>query len=408
METALNISLEQNPTRQNLWRVVRFVSCFFGAFFVLVIVSRVWQTWNSVRFEKDVAAITIPKTAQNESELHALTRGLLVIPGVPYSLDDFLGLSSRGINVFLTPDRKVGVVIDRELAQNEENTLAAFGASVFRHDKETIIIDAQTAPTYSHSFFSGLRTTLFRIHDARAFINGESFGITFKKDEATLYGVRAITPPSIESIASESTIIFASWSGQTLSGLSSQVFTQNTPSLSAFFSLAENQGISAIVTRKDKNFIYTFSIPTPQDIKPTITESFLRELGSELTVIPTIDGITDYLDDGSRTTMLRSREEATVVLRDESPYRFLTATSSQGTVTITETPSFLTVSNGSEAKEETWPPCLANTKAFIRPATLVRSTPAPIAYPAQAITSLLWRADTIAASTRNTRICIMP
>jgi hypothetical protein len=189
--------------------------------------------------------------------------------------------------------------------------------------------------------------------------------------------------------------------------LRDRIFTENTPGLSSFFELTVQNGISAVIDRTKDTYSYTFATPLTNETRSLVHESMLRSFARELTELPTLEGITRYRDDGSRAITLRTREEAAVVVRDESPYRFLNATTSRASITITETPAFLTVSNGQpSSRDSALPTCLAGTRAFVLPSALRALLPEETSYRAPHLASILWNTTTIASSSSATRMCI--
>lgn len=406
MEAPLNIALQHTPTRQITWRVVRIVASILGAWLLVLTGYRLCFAWNSVVPSESSVHLRIPKSSTTVANLRELTNGIEAIPGVPWSVDALLETSNRVLNIGFEGDGSTVIVIDRALSTDEQLALSHFGAVVTIHKNETVITNAITEKSINHSVLYGLVRTIFSSRDATLAGGGNVFGISIAPEVATIHGFSGLAAPTIDSVPTADTVLYTSFSLNDLAGLSPRAFTQNTPGLSNFFTVASQNGLSATVHGTSSALRYTLATPITEETRDLVNESSLRALAEELTEIPTIDGITDFLDDGSKTIALRSREEATVVLRDESPYRFLTATSSVGSVTITETPTYLTVSNnavGTTAPSTA--PCLSGASAFVRPATVRTLLPERTHHEPQTLTSFLWRATTIASTSSTTRIC---
>ncbi len=406
METSLNIALQQTPTRQTTWRVVRIVVAILGAWFLILTAYRLCFAWSSVLPSEGSVHLRIPKTPTTVANLKSVTKGIEVISGIPWSIDALLNTSNRVLNIRFEADGFTTVILDRVLSTDEQLAFSNVGATITVHGKETVITNAPSTQPINHSILYGLTRTLFTSRDATLSAGGKNFGISITSELATIHGFSGLIAPIIESEPTAETLLYASFDLNDLTGLSNRVFTQNTPGLSSFFTIASQNGLSATISGNTKALKYTFATPITEETRNLVSESSLRALAKELTEIPTIDGLTDYLDDGSKTIALRSREEATVVVRDESPYRFLTATSSAGSVIITETPTYLTVSNN--AAGTTTPlalSCLSGATAFVKPAMIQALLPKRIHYEPQTLTSFLWRATTIASTSSKTRIC---
>lgn len=407
MEPALNIAIAQSPTRQRFWRVVRLGGVALSTWIGIIALTRLCFAWSDVVPVSDHIHLRIVKSPETVANLRVVTKGVTAIPGIPYSLSDLVASSHGVINIDFSPDGSTTLIIDHALSDADQESFRAFGAQVMIDGRETVVTNASTTPTPSHNIATGIFDTLRQGSAARISTQGIGAAVDIAEHTITLRGLTALTPPSIERTPGENTLVFASFSSKDLEGLGNQTFTENTPGLSNFFRLATTNGLSAIIDRTEETLSYTIAAPITDETRALVNESSLRSLASELTEIPTIDGITNYLDDGSRTTALRSREEATVVLRDESPYRFLNATSSKATVTITETPSVLTVSNGGAVPQTSkTPSCLAGTRAFITPSALTSLFPEQTRYEERTLSSLLWNAEVIASATSNTRICM--
>lgn len=406
MEAPLNIALQHTPARRTTRRVVRIVASIVSAWLLILSVYRLCFAWSSVLPSEDSIHLRIPKTPATVASLKSFTNGIEVIPGIPWSLDALLNTSNRVLNISFTTDGMTTVILDRALSTEEQFAFSNFGATVAVQTNESVITNAATAPLIDHGVFYGLIRTLLTSRDATLSASGNTFGVSISPELATIHGFSGLSAPMIGSEIMSDTLLYASFRPNDLAGLSDRVFTQNTPGLSNFFAIASHNGISATISGNATVTQYTLATPITEATRHYVNESSLRSLSKELTEIPTIDGLTDFLDDGSKTIALRSREEATVVLRDESPYRFLTATSSVGSVTITETPTYLTVSNNVVGTASaTAPSCLSGTSAFVKPARIRTLLPERTHYEPQTLTSFLWRATTIASASSTTRIC---
>ncbi len=375
---------------------------------MVVAAYRIGFTWNAIVPTEGTIHVRVMKSPKTLTNLRSLANGVEIIPGLPWSAAALLQETHRVLNIAFSLDGSVTVILDRALTAEEQSTFSGFGATVSVYDSETVI--SNTTETYfpEHSVLYGLYTTVFSSKDARITSGGGTFTATLSPTAITMRGFSALTAPIIDSTPSSDTLVFASFAPRELTEYIPQIFTQNTPGLSNFFTIASQNGLSAVIRHTTGTPQYTFATPITNETREFINESSLRALATELTEIPSINGITDFLDDGSKTIALRSREAATVVLRDESPYRFLTATSSVGSVTLTQTPTHLTVSNASStALVPEIPSCLASASAFMKPSAIQALLPERTFYTSQTLASLLWRAHTIASSTTITRICIV-
>lgn len=297
-------------------------------------------------------------------------------------------------------------MLDRTVSDQEKAAFESFGTIVVLDGSSTIITNTSTAPTINRSFFSGLYRTLSLGSSGTLSTQGGTTSFNLNATSATFSRFAALQAPSIEGPITSNTILYASLSNNDLSGLVDRVFTQNTPGLAQLFSLGTKNGLSVIAAQESTNApTFNIAIPITDDTRATVNEEFLRQTAKEFTEIPTIDGITNYLDDGSRTTNLRSREIATVVIRDESPYRFLNATSSLASINITQTPNLLTIKSGSLDGPTITTPCLSGASAFVRPKIISSLVSSPVAFSSQTLASLIWRANAIASTNNTTRIC---
>jgi hypothetical protein len=407
VEQFLHIALAQDPTRQTFWRVVRVFGAIFCVWIGVIGIYRLLFTWNAVVPIERSTHIRIIKTEKNIANSRIVTRGLEVIPGIPTSITDFLNQSSRVLNISVAHDGTVTVILDRKISEAESAAFVGFGASVSTRNNETILTNASTIPEIRHSFFSGLVSTLFLNDDGIITTTEGSSNISVDTNTITIDHLVALTPPEIDTVITADTLLFASFSPKDIEGLTSKVFTQNTPGLLSLFTAATHNGLSAILRGTTDSLRYTFAFPITENSREYVSEMSLRAAAKELVEIPSINGIVDYLSDGSRTIALRSREEATLVFRDESPYRFLTATSLNNSVTMTETPAFLTISNDASATNlATQPQCLSNAVAFVTPKALQTLYPEQILFTPQTFFKLFSRASAIASSTSMTRMCL--
>lgn len=406
MEDSLNIALTPNPTRQKFWRVVRDSAIVFGIFFGVIGIHRLAFTWSSIVPNDTDVTIRLPRDPETITALRSFAKGLNVIPGVPASLADLLRSSKRVLTIAYSTDGSVAIVLDRTVNNQEKAALESFGAIVVLDGSSTIITNASATPIINRSFFSGLYRTLSLGSSGTLSTQGGTTSFDLNATSATFSHFAALQAPSIEGSITANTVLYASLSNNDLSGLTDRVFTKNTPGLAQLFSLGTKNGLSIIAAQEADNApAFSIAIPVTDDTRVTVNEEFLRQTAKEFTEIPTIDGITNYLDDGSRTTNLRSREIATVVIRDESPYRFLNATSSLASINITQTPNLLTIKSGSLDGPTITTPCLGGARAFVRPKIISSLVSSPVAFSSQTLVSLIWRADAIASTNNTTRIC---
>jgi hypothetical protein len=406
MEDALNISLASNPTRQKFWRVVRDSAIILSIFAGIVSLHRVVFTWSSVVPNDSDITIRLPRNPQTISTLRSFTRGLNVIPGVPYSLADLLRSSNRALTVAYSPDSSVTIVLDRAITDREKAAFESFGATVTIDHSSSIITNAGTPPTLNRSIISGLYRTLTLGSSGALSTQGGTTNLELKTDSVTFSDFAALEAPSIEAPITNHTLIYSALSSNDLRGLTDRIFTQNTPGLAQLFSLGTINGLSIIAAQESGAApAFSLALPITDSTRTAVNEDLLKQISREITEIPTIEGITNYLDDGSRTTNLRSREEATIVIRDESPYRFLNATSSQTSVNMTQTPTLLTLKSGSLDGATATTPCLSGARAFILPKTITQTITLPVSFSSQSLASLLWRANAIASTNSTTRIC---
>lgn len=406
MEDSLNIALTPNPTRQKFWRVVRDSALVLGIFLGIIGLHRLAFAWSSIVPNDTDVTIRIPRDPETITALRSFTKGLNVISGVPVSLSDLLRSSKRVLTVTYSADNSVTIVLDRTVSDQEKAALESFGAIVTFDSSSTIITNTSTTPTINRNFFSGLYRTLFLGSSGTLSAQGGTTSFDLNATSATFSHFAALQAPSIDGLITANTIIYAALSNKDLGGLTDRIFTQNTPGLAQLFSLGAKNGLSIVAAQESNNSpTFTIAIPITDDVRTSVNEDFLRQTAKEYTEIPTIAGITNFLDDGSRTTNLRSREQATIVVRDESPYRFLTATSSQASINITQTPTLLTLKSGNLDGATITTPCLSGARAFVLPKTISELLASPVAFSSQTLASLIWRADAIASTNSATRIC---
>ncbi|MEK7632946.1 MAG: hypothetical protein AAB473_04090 [Patescibacteria group bacterium] len=409
MELALNIPMSANPTRQKFWRVLRVVGIIFGAWSIVTGIHRIAFEFSSVIPPADAVAIRIPRNDSTIANLRSLTKGMNVVPGVPLSLADALNSTNRTLNVWFAPDGGVTLILDREFSDSEATAIASFGAGVSRENGLTIISDRLTATPVSQSVFQNIFPALLSGNSAVLTLNDRRTDISIEPGKITLRGTAFLAAPNIDEPVTANTVLAVDIPAADISALLPRAFTQNTPGFSSLFLLAAQNGVSAHISLNGDIASYTLALPLTAETQLFANEDSLTHIAKELVEVPTIDGITTFLDDGSRTTTLRSREEASVLVRDDAPYRFVTATSSYGTIYITQIPTLLTVSNHVQdtntphAREAS---CLSDTIAFAQPKKLFSSMESNTFYQTSSLSNLLWRASEVASTLSTTRICI--
>lgn len=412
MVSMLNIPILPDPTRQKIWRVVFVAGTILAAWMCVVGSGRIIRGFSDAVAPTDITSLRITKDRETLDHLQSLTGGLNVIPSVPFSLPTLLRMTDRALNVWFRDDGTVTVVIDRTVDDRTATSLMAFGATVVRDESSTVVTNAPTVPSVDQRFFSGLWSSLFLGADGVLSHGDAQLTFDVTSTTATLHGAGLLDAPNIDEANTDATAFSASVSGASIASLTSRAFTQNTPGFASLMTLASANGISAHIDQVSGDASatakYTIAIPLTDETQSFANETALTALAKELVEVPTIEGVVGFLDDGGRTLTLRSREVASVAVRDDAPYRFITATTSRGSVSITQTPTLLTVSNHDQAGSGTvvWSnTCLSNATAFVRPTMLFSLLASATHYRSTTLGDLLWSASTIASSSSTTRIC---
>jgi len=401
--------MTMSPTRQKLWRVLRFTSIVLSAWSIVAGVHRLFVGYSDIVSPKDATSIQLIRNNRTIANLRSITKGMNVIPGVPISLADALNESSRSLSVWFADDGSVTMILDRAVSDEEAHALESFGATVSRQKNLTIISNSVTAPIVETNLAQGIVHTLFMGASGTIETIAGRSALSIEPSTVTIHGIGLLSPPNIDESVTSSTIFSANIPKDDLAALLPRSFTQNTPGFVSFFSLASTNGISAHIHNTSDVMTYTFAVPLTNETQPLASESSLTQLAKEIVEVPTIEGITSFLHDGSRSTILRSREEATIVVRNDVPYRFITATSSQGTAYITQTPTLLTVSNHiqeNDATAERPQSCLSNAIAFVQPQALLTTLNTQTLYQPSNLSDILWHVQEIASTKNSTRICI--
>lgn len=409
MKSFLHIPMQISPTRQKLWRVLRFTGITLSAWSIVIGVHRLSVGYSSIVSPKDATSIQLVRNNRTIANLRSITKGMNVVPGIPISLADALKESSRSLTVAFANDGSVAMILDRAVSDQQSLAFESFGATVSRQKNLTIISNSTATPALEIDITHGILHTLFTGTSGTIGSNGIQSGLSIEPLTVTVHGIGLLSPPNIDESVTSSTIFSANIPKDALTALLPRAFTQNTPGIASFFSLASLNGISAHIHDTTDAMSYTFAIPLTRETQSLASESSLTQLAKEVVEVPTIEGITSFLHDGSRSTILRSREEATVVVRNDAPYRFITATTSQGTAYITQTPTLLTVSNHIQRNDvvaERPLSCLSNAIAFIQPKALLSTLGTQTLYRPSNFSDILWHVQEIASTQNATRICI--
>lgn len=412
MNTTLNIPLRQSLTRHTFWRVLRVVGIVCAAWGTVIGAHRVLSHFNTLATPEHVAVVQLTHNTRTAAHLRSLARGALIIPGVPLSIDDALTRSRAGITVWIdSATQSPLAVLDTILSDADIRSLESFGATVLvdTQHHQTAIANQHIAPPPHTTIFSALFRALASGSDGTITTQNTRIDFDITGSRITVYAGNILLPAITTLPIDADTVFSAHIPPHTLTSLASRIFTENTPGLAALFRYAELSGISAHINAAETVPTYTFTVPLTQEHNsPPFTERILTQLATEIVDIPTITSVPAFSQAGERILQLRPSEKAVVVIRNEPPYRFLTATASQKTVFLTQTPSSLTVSNAREASlaPATLPAqCLPGATAFVLPQKLF-SSPTQTHYQSPTIFSLLWKARGIASTPSRTRICI--
>ncbi len=409
MNSFLHIPMQISPTRQKLWRVLRFTSIVLGAWSIVSGTHRLFVGYSDIVSPQGATSIKLIRNNRTIANIRSITKGMNVVPGVPISLADALDKSSRSLSVWFNDDGSATMIIDRAVSDREALALESFGATVSRQKNLTTISNSLSIPTTETDLSRGIFNTLFTGGSGVIERNGSRSEISIEPSSVTIHGVSLLSPPDIDESVTSATLFSASIPHEELLILLPRAFTQNTPGFVSFFSLASLNGISANIHNATDSITYTLAIPLTSETQSLANENALTQLAKEIVEIPTIEGITSFLEDGSRSKILRSREEATVVIRNDAPYRFITATSSQKTVYITQTPKLLTVSNHIQQNDvATVRPlsCLSNATAFVQPQAFFMTLNTQTIYQPSNLSNMLWHVQEIASTSNTTRVCI--
>ncbi|MEK9155319.1 MAG: hypothetical protein AAB839_01600 [Patescibacteria group bacterium] len=406
MESPLNIAITPNPTRQNVWRVVRVAGLLLGAWTLVSGAYRLFHQYDNVVAPDDATSLRVVRSPQTIHQLQTTAGGLQTLPGLPISLADFVSQTNRVARIWFTADEKTVVILDAAIDESTKKAWESFGVSLRIEDAYTIITSSSEPLVLDHSTLHGVWQGIRFSNEGTLGQQGESLAIEFDDSAITLHGA-LLQPPIVNDTATNDTIFSTALSADDLRRFSSHTVTQNTPGLATLVTLATQQGISAHIEKRGDDVSYAFAVPLDDDTTPLVTKDSLTLLAQEIVEIPTIQSLTAFLDDGTRTRVIRSREEATTVVREEAPYYFITATTADGTAYITQTPSLLTISNHASTIPTASTPnaCLPGAVAFVRPSALRELLFTSVSYRSMTLADLLWRSQTVASSSRLTRIC---
>jgi hypothetical protein len=405
MESPLNISITPNPTRQTFWRVFGVAIILFFAWVLVSGINRLIHQYDSVVAAEQDTNIRIVRSPRAIHQLKSMTGQYQVIPGVPQSLANLLEATHRVLRIRFSPDGNTTVILDRAIDDSTATAWQTYGATVTRVDDHFTILSTTNPFPINRSTFQGIRYGLGFSQQGTLSQGGETIPFSFEMNKITFNGP-LLQPALVDETQTNDTLFSATLNAKHVTDLSSQTITQNTPGLTTLFSLAAQQGISAHLEKQGNNIRYTFALPLANSTQTT--EEALTTLAEEIVEIPTIQGITSFLDDGTRTQILRSREEAVLVVRNESPYRFITAATANATAYITQTPDLLTVSNHASAiaSASTSNTCLPGAIAFVKPRDLSAYFFAPSTYQPSLLAHILWDVNTIASTKTTSRICL--
>lgn len=414
MELALNIPMSANPTRQKFWRVLRVVGIVFTAWSVVTGAHRLVTGFSAIVPPNDTVAIRIVRSDETIANLRSLTKGMNVVPGVPLSLADALSASDRALTIWYATDGTVTMVIDKPHGGPGGfiGGLDSFNEATLYSDYDqniTVISSNSTLQPLQKSIFKNILPTLLSGDSATLTFRDGRTNVSIEPGTITLHHAVFLAAPNIDEPTTENTVFSADIPAEDIATFVPRAFTQNTPGLSTLFTLASQNGVSAHIDRDADATTYTLAFPLTTETQALANEDSLTQIAKELVEVPTIDGITTFLSDGSKSITLRSREEASLLIRDETPYRFLTATSSYGTAYITQTPTLLTVSDHVQDTNTTQPrpaSCLSGSIAFAQPKRLLSSLQSYTSYQPSLLSHLLWHTDEVASTLSTTRICI--
>lgn len=401
--------MQISPTRQKLWRVFRFAGIAFSAWSIVTGVHRLFAGYSSIVAPPNTTSIQLIRNTRTVENLRTLTKGMNVVPGIPISLADALNESSRSLSVWFADNGTVTMVIDRAVSDQEALALESFGARVSREKGLTSISNSSTSPIVERDLSQGILHTLFTGNSGTIESAGGRSELSIDESSITIHGFGLLSPPNIDEPVTSSTLFSASIPKEALGVLLPRTFTENTPGFLSLFSLASQNGISVHIHETDHTVTYTLAFPLTHETNGLANESALTQLAKEIVEVPTIEGITSFLNDGSKSIVLRSREAASIVVRNDEPYRFITATTTYGTAYITQTPTLLTVSNHIQQNTigtERPMSCLSGATAFIRPQALLTPLVYQTLYKPMLLSDMLWHVEEVASTKTATRICI--
>ncbi len=387
--------------------MVRVASTLVGAWAVVSTAFRIATQFNTIVPPHDATEIRIVHSPQAVENLQRTTGNMVVIPGLPLSLATLTEHTNRVLRVWTTTDGNTIAVLDRRITDAEEQSWKSFGAFIAREHSFTIIAHHSAIDPVQHSVLQGVLQGASLHSHGSIRINNVSAKLTIAPASLTI-NAPLIARPLIHEPQDGTVLFSATLSAADLSPLSAYAVTENTPGLASFLALARTQGISAIISQEgDSVPKFALTVPLAQETSTQTSQDVLTAFAREIVELPTIETVTAFLDDGTRTKALRTREEATLVVRTEPPSRFITATTQDPSLSLTPTPTLLTVKNFTSTAEtpiET-SPCLPGARAYLTPRALRGLLPAPSTYQPSTLSAFAWSATHIASTARKTRVC---
>lgn len=404
MRLSLRIAISPNPLRQQLWRIISAALAVLSAWIFTSSIERLLHQYDSLVPPPTATNIRLIRSPKIIHTVRQLTGHAEVIPGLPQSPADLLIKTRRVLNIWVMDDGNMVIIFDTVIDEKTQEAWRNFGATVSQYRHFTILSNTSQPISIDQSFVQGIRRSLIFTGDGTLTQSNKTTTITFQ-DKSITANIPLLSPSHIAENPSSATLFSAHLDAVNLAALPPS--TLNTPGITQVINLAKKTGLSALIEERDNTLFYHLALPKDPHNSPPISEDFLTALAQEIVEIPTAQGLTGFLTDGTKITTMRTREEATIVRRQESPYSFLTATTAHHTVYITQTPSVLTISNytGVSPSSTDTPSCLGDAHAIVKPKKIHSLFFSSSSYQPSLLTSLLWQGDILASNHRVTRLC---
>jgi hypothetical protein len=409
MIESLNISLDESPTRQKIWRVVVFLAplIFAGVAAILLIrISLVVDTLSAFAPTDATMGLRIMTSPKTSAVLEDDFSGVTLFPNAPWSVNDLASWSRQSSELFFGETGVIGLAVDGKVPASTLTEARALGFTVTERFRGTYI--GTTAPTKTHFSFRLPVLMLF------PWFNAEAYGFADKKGaparlvpgSLTISGLGRPSLPNDTNTANTDILAKIAVSSEETQRFMGFEIPLVFPGLNALQTEMRDNGFNFTLGTDGLGTAYTLAIPggnlTKEDLESTVNELFYAKSITTVEYKDVYARLDEIVSNSAVKPVTSTVPGATVTSIGDNNGAIVRAAQTVHNLVLANRAVVIGDNASQKTPKDT---CLPRSGQWIKIQKLSGLLPAHLTTPGMTIATKFLQSEEIAFSKTKTRVC---